>query len=377
MGEYMKIGILSMQRIKNYGSFLQALGLKILIEDLGHHVEFIDYHINPVHGEKKSRMPYFLYRVIVDLYMYFKSIIPGMADDVLDKKFCRFMAMYSYKYMRVLGIGLRRQYGNKEDVLVIGSDEVFNCLQNNIDVGFSMDLFGKTSNAKKIISYAASFGNTTIDKIRICQIEKELAENLKTFASLSVRDKNSLGVLDSLGFEKVYMHLDPVLIANYKEYIVDNVDLRDYVIVYAYSKRINENEANAITEFAQKHNKKLVCIGGVQSFCDDFIDCSPLEVLSYFKHADYIITDTFHGTIFSVVNRKQFVTIVRKSQGNDYGNEEKLTDLLSKLKLEDRQLVNLADMETLLLKSIDYTDTISFIDKERERTINYLKEQLS
>ena len=49
----MKIGILSMQRIKNYGSFLQALGLKMLIEDLGHHVEFIDYHVNPVYGEKR------------------------------------------------------------------------------------------------------------------------------------------------------------------------------------------------------------------------------------------------------------------------------------------------------------------------------------
>lgn len=373
----MNISIISMQRIKNYGSFLQALGLKIMIESLGHRVEFLDYHVEPVLGQKSKKVKNTLGAMLINPYLLFKSFAYGIRQKDMYRKAYRFSALYSIKYLRLLNVGIKKKYKGKEDIRIIGSDEVFNCLQKNQEVGYSLDLFGKNTNASKLISYAASFGNTTIEKIRKYGIDKELEECFAQFNAISVRDKNSYNIIKELGGHNVHQHLDPVLVSDFSEYLIDKVDMRDYIIIYAYYERIKGDEAKIIREFAKKHNKKLICIGGVQSFCDDFIDCSPLEVLSYFKHADYVITDTFHGTIFSVVNRKQFVTIVRKSQGNDYGNEEKLTDLLSKLKLKDRQLVNLADMETLLLKSIDYTDTISVIDNERERTINYLKEQLS
>lgn len=73
------------------------------------------------------------------------------------------------------------------DVLVIGSDEVFNCVQSNPDVGCSMELFGKDSRAKKIISYAASFGNTGIKELKRFDVQDEIAELLKKFTAISVR----------------------------------------------------------------------------------------------------------------------------------------------------------------------------------------------
>ena len=89
---------------------------------------------------------------------------------------------------------------------------------------------------------------------------------------------------------------------------------RNYILIYAYNKRITEEEGQIIREFAVSHNKKLIALSGEQSFCDEYIYCHPLEMLSYFKHADYVITDTFHGTIFSVINHRQFATLVRKDE---------------------------------------------------------------
>lgn len=79
----------------------------------------------------------------------------------------------------MLGIDKKKRYRSKVDVLIIGSDEVFNCIQNNRDVGYSMELFGKSNRAKRLISYAASFGNATYDKLQQYGVCDELSYLLK------------------------------------------------------------------------------------------------------------------------------------------------------------------------------------------------------
>lgn len=78
----------------------------------------------------------------------------------------QFYQNYSGKYLQIIGVSDERRERPDTDVLVIGSDEVFNCVQSNPDVGCSMELFGKDSRAKKNISYAASFGNTGIKELK-------------------------------------------------------------------------------------------------------------------------------------------------------------------------------------------------------------------
>ena len=150
-----------------------------------------------------------------------------------------------------------------------------------------------------------------------------------------------------------------------------------YMIVYAYSNRISSEESDYIKEYAKKNNLKVYAIGGAQKCADKFIDCSPFEVLAYFKNAEMIVTDTFHGSIFSIINHKSFVTLVRKSVGNKYGNEEKLTDLLKRLKLENRITFNLQkDLEKILLENINYKNIDDIIKLHRKNTNEYLKNNL-
>lgn len=366
-----KVGILSMQRIANYGSFLQAYALKHILVELGCEVQFVDYHI----GEClvcTSEATGILRKIKKMLEVF-------QCNATLKEKahFIKYKKNYATKYYPYLGIKKNEMnYTPELDNLIIGSDEVFNCVQSNTNVGFSPELFGVNNNAKKLISYAASFGNTTIDSLKQYGVEEKVAEWLKKFDALSVRDENSGVIVKRLIDITPEYNLDPViaydLIGKCKD-IPQTVPDSNYLILYGYSGRFAKDECKIIRTYAKKRKLKIICIGGIQNCCDKFIDCNPFEVLAYFQHADCIITDTFHGTIMSVITHRQFVSLVRKS---GYGNSEKMTDLLKRLKLSHRVITNMNVLHSMIEKKIDYTVTDMVIKKEREHTKNYLEKQL-
>lgn len=369
----MKIGILSMQRIKNYGSFLQAYSLKKNIEFLGHDVEFVDYKIESVINKientvnKKSTMDV----LNIIRRRFFKTRKEKL---FLMKK--EFKKRYDTEFFDILGLSHEKNYTPKLDTLVIGSDEVFNCLQTNVDVGYSKQLFGADNNANKLITYAASFGNTTLDRLKQYGLTEEIADMLCKFDTFSVRDENSDNIIRSLTDKNPVVHLDPVFIYDYPETNEIEVPLKDYLIVYAYTNRIKENEANKIKEFAKKYNKKIVCIGEYQDFCDEYVSANPFELLAYIRNADYVITDTFHGTVFSIKFNKRFATIIRHSTNGSYGNFEKLSYLLSKFNLCNRQVEDIQNIESILLSPIEFAEVNQIIENEKERAVTYLKENI-
>lgn len=367
-----KVGILSMQRIKNYGSFLQAYALKTLVEDLGHEVQFVDYHVEEpiIENEKNTKNN------------SFSKIVQTMEGDAPFVQKIQYMIhkkTFGKKYYKLLGLTEDFNYNPKLDTLIIGSDEVFNCIQSNANVGFSMELFGKNNNAKNLISYAASFGNTTIGKLKKYRKFDEIKELIKKFNNISVRDTNSGKIINEMMGKNIYYNLDPVLIYDYVNECnkIPELNINEkFMIVYAYSNRISKEESKHIKEFAKKNKLKIYAIGGAQTCADKFIDCSPFEVLAYFKKAEIIVTDTFHGSIFSIINKKKFVTLVRKSIGNNYGNEEKLTDLLCRLKLENRIIYNISNLDKIGNKDINYSDTDKILKEERVIAKNYLKKSI-
>ena len=367
-----KVGILSMQRIKNYGSFLQAYALKTLIEDLGYEVQFVDYHIEkPVIEVAKNTK--------FNSFSKIAQTMEGNAPLVQKVQYMIHKKNFGKKYYKLLGLTKEFNFNPKLDTLVIGSDEVFNCIQSNTNVGYSMELFGKNHNAKNLITYAASFGNTTINKLKKYGRFDEIKRLIEKFDYISVRDTNSGKIIKEMTGKDIYYNLDPVLAYDYVNDCnrIPELNISDkFMVVYAYSNRISKEESKYIKEFAKKNKLKIYAIGGAQSCADRFIDCSPFDVLAYFKNAEIIVTDTFHGSIFSIINKKRFVTIVRKSIGNNYGNEEKLTDLFCRLKLENRIIYNISDLEKIGNMDIDYSDTDKILKEERVRTKNYLKKSI-
>lgn len=375
----MKVGIISMQRVCNKGSFLQAYGLKKMIESFGHEVIFVDYKVGkPVMrtlGEKKK---YYLLKIrntFIDLFLkkhFLRVLLPKEFKNIIIER-----EKYNHFLSEHMGITARRNCRMVVDALVIGSDEVFNCTQINPEVGFSPEIFGVDNQAKKVISYAASFGNTTYEKLKYYGKVEELKKYFSAFDAISVRDRNSLAVIEKLMGKKPKVNLDPVLMYDYMPTIKDKQIRKDYIIVYAYRSRITQKEAAEIKAFAKRVNKRLISVSGQMDFCDEHISLNPFENLNLFRHADYVITDTFHGTIFSIINRKRFVTLIRESKGNFYGNQEKLQDLLNRLGLQNRSYSNGRDhLYECISADINYDSVFDTINAERKHTMDYLSKSL-
>lgn len=371
-----KVGILSMQRIANYGSFLQAYALKQLIQKQGHEVQFVDYRVEPPIIKENADQTNPISRKIQKGMETFKYHAPFMHK--ID--YIKYKKNFNKKYTSILEVTDEMNYTPELDYLVIGSDEVFNCIQKNSKVGYSLELFGKDNRAKRTITYAASFGNTTMKKIAEYGKEDEIANLLNDIAEISVRDNNSGDVVEKLTTKKVEYHLDPVLAFDYigECDLIPKLDVKEkYMILYAYSGRISDEESDWISQYAKKKGLKIYAIGGIQKCADKFIDCSPFEVLAYFQNAEEVITDTFHGSIMSIITHRKFTTLVRKSVGNEYGNEEKLTDLLERLTLTNRMTYEVCDSEKINSEDINYIDIDTIINKQREKTNHYLKEALT
>lgn len=378
----MRIGIMSMQRIGNYGSFLQSYSLKKCLENMGHTVEFVDYHVGMCKTERIvnqnsnkfwGRSAYLQFRRIGSnlLGVFSKEQRKRLKIAKQVKEYNESFEKYCFS---LLGINEKKNYLPNVDLLIIGSDEVFNCLQSNPEVGYSLELFGKDNRAKRVITYAASFGNTTYERLKQMKVEQEIARYLEKLNNISVRDKNSYSIIKKLVKRESDKHLDPVFIYDYSEETSMNIQEHDYIIVYAYGNRIREEEAKYIVEFAKKYNKKIICLGMYQSFCDKYIPALPFEMLAYFQHADYVVTDTFHGTVFSIKFKKQFAVFVRETKENTYGNAEKLRDLLSTFDLKEREILSVKELESILVKKLDRKKIEEKISVETERSLEYLRE---
>ena len=357
-----KIAILSMQRIVNFGSVLQAYSLRELIREItGAKVTFLDIEYTPCLLSKKS------VKKSVD-YETPAAYPPGILQQA--KRWCiarlsswnkHLIRRFMENELMLTEIEAAEQY----DCVVIGSDEVFN---HNNDV--CLQLHGQVKQTEKVIAYAASCGSAVASDIYPMDLDTVQAA-MAHFSAISVRDKATEQYVSMLYEKKIERHLDPVLVGDLYRRKSRPVWLKKYLLVYAYGQRIRTaEEIDAIRSFAKAKGLKTVAMGGSQFWCDLYIPASPFRLLDYFSHADYVVTDTFHGTIFSIINRKKFAVIVRKT------NSGKITGLLEDMGLCDRLAVNMNQLEDILPQEINYDAVESILEQERIRTREYLKRQM-
>lgn len=358
----MKVCILSMQEVNNYGSLLQAYSLKKIIENLNHNVEFID--IKRGTDEKLNNLcsefvPSTKKKWLV---IQVNKVKNKLTSHKLNQVFERFRKEN----------GLMGKNGDY-DVCVIGSDEVFNCLQKS-KWGFDPQLFGDVKNAKKVITYAACCGSTR---------EEDLSKELRTaiiaamdnLKSISVRDENTANFVRVLTGKESNYNLDPVAVGDFSEEIKD-IDLKGkvpkrYCIVYAYKDRISDEDTiNAIKKYCKKHNLVPIAPFGKQKWIKNMKPLTPFELLKAFENAECIVTDTFHGTIFGAKFSKKLAVIIRDS------NRNKLEDLTKRLGIEDHILTDIKELEEILSIELDRAGIDSVLKDAKKETFNYLEDNL-
>ena len=349
---FMKIGIVSMQRVYNQGSFLQAYGLMKLLEKGSNEVKFLDIKKGLSnesfceHFHEVQRVPYLKRKLI----------------RLIEKKQEKILRQEQEKWLK-----LSDTYtdDNMIDTVFVGSDEVFNCLAPS-RWGVSEQLFGKISNSNYVFSYAASCGHTTYEKLPD-NVVTYVSDAMQGFREISVRDENTVEFVKKITGKTPLSHLDPVLIYDFKEEIQMPKLKKPYMIVYSYSNRICDKQViGAIKEYAKKNGLITVGVGVFQYWCDKNIPVTPFQTLGFFKNASCVVTDTFHGTVISIKYHKQFVTIVRDS------NRNKLQNLLEKFKLADRCIEAAGQLEGKMSDRIDYKSADEYLETEKKKTLSYI-----
>ena len=168
-------------------------------------------------------------------------------------------------------------------------------------------------------------------------------------------------------------HLDPAALEPFDEEIGSarhgkNIPER-FCAVYAYANRIHtDEEIRAIRAFCRRHGLKPVALGFQQRWLKHFVTNDPFSLLAWFTKADFVITDTFHGTIFSAKYARRFAVIMRES------NRNKLGDLCRKLGVEDHVLDGMEDLERAYGLEDAREKVKAVCLAERARTLRYLSD---
>lgn len=255
------------------------------------------------------------------------------------------------------------------DAVVVGSDEVFN-ISPDAKWGVSYQSFGDV-HCDCTISYACSFANTTYEDLCALNIEKRIAAAMNKFKAISTRDSASEQDARILTNRDVSIHLDPVLVGDFNAIVPNSIPYKDYILVYSYDNRIHEtSEVKAIKRFAKRYNKKLISFGFYQNWCDKNILVDPFTLMACFRNASYVVTDTFHGTVLSIKHNRPFTAFIRDS------NRNKITDLVTRLHLENRVVVAPQELKSVLESNIDYDSVNKRLAMERKRSLEYLYRNL-
>ena len=363
----MKIGIITFHRAVNYGAVLQAYALQHALEGLGAQAEILDYRNRYI---ESCYDPYSLkgnkLKALAKI-----ALLGGVrrkkneAFRSFNKKYLR-LSESVYKDSEQLA-GAEKFY----DAFITGSDQVWNTGCADFDPAYFLTF---VKDKKKKNSYAASFGLTEIPK----EYEAEYKKRLAGYRQISVREAQGRALVKELTGRDVPVVLDPTLLLTEKDWAAAAHDIphKGYILLYsvlesdgmfAYARRLSKETGLPVLYLNDKsfENRDLQYVRGA----------SPEEFLGYFKNADYVITNSFHGTVFSVIFKRRFLSDTDVIKEGKPGKNERSQQLLEALSLTQRILTDKAninaptnweaverELDGLRWKSFEYLNTI--VDEE-------------
>lgn len=349
----MKIRIITIHGIPNFGSVFQSYGLCEYLKQTGYDdVRVIDY--NPDYYNRRGL------KAFLGKLLNYKHYV------VRKKKFRSFVE----KNIPLTERGFKtseelKNYDFDADVYIAGGDQLWNVFhQSGNDSAYRLVF----ANGKKI-SYATSMGQKNFPQDELMK----LCEDIKDFSSVSVRERSSVALLEKGGIEASHC-VDPVYLLkreDFEKFLVP-VNQPKYMLVYLVTP--SPLLDRTIAYLKDKYNLKVILCSGFSKkcCCDEFLkDLGPDEILSYIKNAEIVLSSSFHATSFSIIFEKQFFTILPDEHTN-----ERIEDLLNQFELSRRIISDNSNFETALNDVIDY-DSVKPYSVFAEESKDYLREALA
>lgn len=370
----MKVGILTLHRVKNYGSVLQTYAVSEVIKKKGHTPIIIDYipermrpwpdllYVRPdrytIRGRENKIIKYALIMVSILPRIYYYNQFRSFIDHrvtLTPKKY------YSYEELC--------QAKFNYDMYINGSDQIWNMdWESDIDRAY---LLGFAPDEAPKGSFAASFGKNKLTEREI----HIMGEYLRRYRYISVREKSGLSILSDMGINYGKHILDPTLMLSKKDWekiASPRLIKEKYLLIYQlqpdsdlikYAKRIADELGLIVVDFC----RKFKCSKGVDK---NLAFRRPEDFLSAIMNADYVVTDSFHCTAFSINFNRKFLSL-------NYYYPERQRSLLEKMGLLDHFVSKNMELDVdILLGSIDYDAINQKLDIERKYGDLFITEML-
>ena len=379
----MKIGILTQPLKANYGCVLQAYALQTVLIRMGHHVEVIrrDY-AKPSLKIRAKRVLRFIHTLFLKSVFNKKYLVlsnPFKIDyTYLPKsRVYDFVDSYINQGRRIHTSEALKSYCIEQgfDAYIVGSDQVWRPCYSPCITNYFLD-FIPTDYPVKRIAYAASFGSA--DWEYTYSQSEECAKLVKCFDAIGVREKSGIKLcLDKLGVDATHV-LDPTMlldVADYDRLIGDsNVipKMTKYIACYILDENTDKRKLIDVVSSeldAQPYylNEKIIN--------NKYVNLSVEEWLDAYRHADFVIVDSFHGCVFSILFKKQFIVYANRSRGI-----ARFESLLGLFDLESRMISSLEEFRTRkadLFTTIDYNSVHAKLDELRKDSLSFLLRALS
>lgn len=377
----MRIGILTLPLHTNYGGILQAYALQTVLERMGHEVCLI----------QKQNFPLYLPLWKAPL-SYGKRILKNLLGNPMpifyEKKYNYAYPIVSQKIRTFIDNNIHAknittlEEINKSDFdcIIVGSDQVWRptyfepMYKTGIDDAFLK--FAENWDIKRI-AYAVSFGTSKWEYSY--SMTKKCAELASKFNAISVRETTGLDLCKQYLGSNVCQCLDPTMLLSINDYKqIAKAEKKEGLMLYLLDS--NEQKlriANSVSHELGMHVYSLMpendFLCSKTTKLDNAIFHSVESWVQGFIDASFIVTDSFHGTVFSIIFNKPFITIVNEKRGAD-----RFTSLLRMFGLEDRLLISESCMNPNKFKdSIDYVKINDILLKEKGKSLSFIVNALS
>ena len=360
----LKYGIITHYDVLNHGAMLQLNAMVQVLNENGIEAQALQFEKNYDFMDREEVSKYKVGIGSVLTYLRFLKE-RGIANFIFLYKKTKLQNTFKRNHKL---IGPFYTECNNLDGVIIGSDEVF-----ALHTGPTPVFFGHALPSKKVFAYAGCFGPTKKADIDKKNCRAFVESGLKSMTGLAMRDQNSIQITEELTGIRPTLVCDPVILYGYEKEIENGVrPLKDkYMVIYAYDKRMNEeNEVNAIKAYAKEKGLKIISPGFYHKWADKNVNPSYDDILSWFRFAECVVTDTFHGAVMSIITNRELAVKVR-----DNGN--KLVNLLDEYGLKDRLIDSEWNLNSLFSKSVDWSYTNEQIYQRRSASLDYLKNMIN
>ncbi len=354
------IGILTHYQVHNHGALLQMYGLYHSLQKLGLAPCVLTYEKNFGFLSTELKNKYALSLKSIPFYLrYLRE--QGVSKTWFNFRKKRLLSRFNtrnFVFVPLKNAAL--------DYVVVGSDEVF-----SLEVGLNRMMYGHGVTCKKIFSYAASFGQTNMADIEKKNCREIMTGGLRKFAHICVRDQSSADTIEALLGQRPEIHFDPVLLYGFAAELQNSSYAGPkgrYLLLYAYDNHLNSpEEIEAVRSYARAHKLKIVSPGFYHAWADINLNVNPLELLQVFKQANCVVTDTFHGSVLSILTNRPFAAFVRAM------NTNKMSYLLHSLCAQQAHTQRVQDVPRILEQRWDWAAINQNIQGMREKALSYLK----